>query len=224
MSPGEPLVNGERGLRRIADFCTIGLERTGVDAMTVTFANAFSGLELLHATDGLAERVAQLEVAVGQGPNTEAVSSGMPAAADDLQSPVAGHRWPLYAAEAVTAGVRGVQAYPILFASGSLGAVGLYSQEPSRLSSEQHRHATDITELIGLALVDPEAVASIGVGLRMTVHQAAWMVMQQAGISIPDALLLLRTTAFTEDRLVTDLAADVIAGRRRFEKTETIDE
>ena len=224
MSVGEPPIADDRGLARIADFCQIGLERTGVDAMAVTFANAFSGLDLLLATDALAEQVAQLEFAVGQGPNTDAVSSGQPTAVDDLGSRVSTHRWPLYASEAVHAGVRAVQAYPIVFARGPLGAVGLYSRRPVRLSSEQHRHATDITELIGLALVDPGAGPSISVGLRMTVHQAAGMVMQQTGRSIQDALVLLRSTAFTEDRLVTDLAADVIAGRRRFGETEKVDD
>lgn len=224
MASGEPPVAGHRGLARVADFCQVGLARTGMDAMTVTFANDLSGLELLLATDALAERVAQLEFAVGQGPNIDAVASGEPTAVDDLLGGVSARRWPLYASEAVVGGVRAVQAYPILFSNGPIGAVGLYSQKPARLSSEQHRQATDITELIGLALIDPEAGGSIGVGLRMTVHQAAGMVMQQTGVSILDALVLLRSTAFTEDRLVTELAAEVIAGRRRFEETEKVDD
>jgi hypothetical protein len=215
---------GHDGLDRIADFCRIGVTRTGVDAITVTFANAFSGLELLLATDELSEKVAQLEFALGQGPNVDAVASGMPTTADDLRSSVSAHRWPLFASEAVHAGVRAVQAYPILFSSGTFGAVGLYSRRPTRLSSLQHGRAADITELIGLALVDPRSGESIGSGLRMTVHQAAGMVMQQAVVSIQDALVLLRSTAFTEDTQVTDLAADVIAGRRRFGEAETADD
>lgn len=215
---------GHVGLGRIADFCEVGLLRTGVDAMTVTFANSFSGVELLLATDDLAERTAQLEFALGQGPNVDAVASGLPTAADDLRSGVAAHRWPLFATEAVHAGIRAIQAYPIMFSSGPFGTVGLYSRQPTRLSSEQHRQASDITELIGLALVHPDSGESIGSGLRMTVHQAAGMVMQQAGVSIQDALVLLRSTAFTEDTQVTDLAKYVIAGRRRFGEAATADD
>ena len=208
------------GLRRLADFCRLGVLRTGVDAMTVTYANAFSNLELLLATDDVSERVAELEFALGQGPGVDAVESGLPAAADDLESVVSQHRWPLFAVEALSAGVHAVQAYPIMFDERAFGAVGLYSRKPARLTSEQHRHATDITELIALALVDPSSGHSIGSGLRMTVHQAAGMVMQQSGRSIQEALVLLRSAAFSEDRQVTDLAADVIAGLRRFEETE----
>ena len=218
MVPGETPVSHRRGLERIADFCQAGVAGTGVDAMAVMVANAVSGLELLYVTDPLAEGVAQLEFAVGQGPNVDSVASGQLTAADDLNSQVSAHRWPLYASEAVLIGVRGVQAYPITLSSGPVGAVGLYSRKPTRLSSEQHRRATDVTELIGLSLVEPGTSGSIAVGLRMTVHQAAGMVMQQTGTSIQDALVLLRSTAFAEDRLVTDLAADVIAGRRRFRR------
>ena len=214
----------DAGLDRVKDFCQVGLTRTGVDAMTVTFANDFEGLELLLATDDLAERVSLLEVALGQGPNVDALASGMPVMADDLRSEVSTHRWPLFAVEAVRAGIRAVQAYPIMFSLRAFGTVGLYSRRTTRLTSGQHRQATDITELIGLALIDPSSGTSIGSGLRMTVHQAAGMVMQQTGSNIQDALVLLRSTAFAEDRRVTDLADDVIAGRVRFGEAASTDD
>ncbi|HET6166973.1 MAG TPA: GAF and ANTAR domain-containing protein [Marmoricola sp.] len=224
VSDHEPLAAGHRGLDRVSAFCRVGLDRTGVDAMAVTFANGFAGLEVLLATDPLSERVAQLEFTLGEGPSVDAVASRMPTIANDLDSEVSGHRWPLFAAEAVQMGIRALHAYPIVFSRRAFGTVGLYARDPMRLTSEQHGHATDITELIGLALVDPRSSESIGSGLRMTVHQAAGMVMQQMGMTIHDALVLLRSTAFTEDRRVTDLADDVIAGRRRFGEAEMTDD
>lgn len=225
MSDDEPLVmRDDGGLERVAEFCRAGLIRTGVDAMTVTYGHAAGEMELLLATDELAERVAQLEFAIGQGPSIDAVSSGQPAAADDLRGGISAHRWPLFATEAAHAGIRAVQAYPIHFGWRPFGVVGLYSRRPTRLTSAQHEQAEGITELIGLALVDPAAGESIGSGLRMTVHQAAGMVMQQMGISIHEALVVLRSTAFAEDVQVTDLAADVIARRRRFGEEQTVDD
>lgn len=207
-----------RGLGRVADFCQVGVRRAGVDAITVTYADAFGALELVLATDEVAEQVAQVEFAIGEGPSFDAVSSGHVTLVDDLRGPVATHRWPLFATEAVHAGVRALWAYPVKAPNGPLGTVGLYRRRPGRLTSDQHRQAEAITELIGLALVEPESGASIGSGLRMDVHRAAGLVMVQADLSIQDALVLLRSTAFTEDTRVTDLAADVISGRRRFGK------
>jgi len=217
------LVSDDGGLDRMADFCQLALARTGVDAMTVTVASTSAGLELLLATDALAQRVAQLEQALTQGPGVDAVRSGLPAAADDLSSAVAAHRWPLFVPEAVQAGVRSVHAYPIAVSRVAIGAVELYSRRRTRLSSDQHRQALAVTELIGLALIDPLSSGTIGAGLRMSVHQAAGMVMIQTGMTIKDALVLLQSTAFTEDALLTDLAADVIAGRRRFGKVGSDD-
>lgn len=207
-----------RGLGRIAEFCRVGVERTAVDAITVTYADAFGGLELLLATDDVAEQVAQVEFAIGEGPSFDAVSSGHVTLVDDLRGPVATHRWPLFATEAVHAGVRALWAYPVKAPNGPLGTVGLYRRRPGRLTSDQHRQAEAITELIGLALVEPASGASIGSGLRMDVHRAAGMVMVQADLGIQDALVLLRSTAFAEDTRVTDLAGDIISGRRRLGK------
>jgi hypothetical protein len=212
------------GLGPVRDFCLVAVARIGVDAVAVSYRSAANGLEILHATDDLADRVAQLEVTLGEGPTFDAVASSLPTAVDDLRSPISTHRWPLFATEAAVAGIRAVHTYPIVLGRKAFGAVGLYSRQPTRLSSGQHRIAEDITELIGLALVDPRSGEKVGASYRMSVHQAAGMVMIQAGTSIHDALVLLRSTAFAEDTRVTDLAADVIAGRRRFDRTEEVDD
>lgn len=208
------------GLDAVRDFCVVALARIGVDAAAVTYRSSGTGIELLHATGDVADRLTHLELTLGEGPTFDAVAASLSTAVDDLRSPIATHRWPLFATEAVVAGVRAMFAYPIVLGGVTFGAVGLYSRQPVRLGSEQHRVAEDLTELIGLALVDQRSGPKVGGTFRMKVHQAAGMVMVQAGTSIHDALVMLRATAFAEDTRVTDLAADVIAGRRRFERTE----
>jgi hypothetical protein len=216
----EPVGAGfdRHGLDRIADFCSAAVRRIQMDAVAVTFANELDGLELVHASDALAETIAQLELALGQGPSFDARMTGLPCIAADLTGSVSEHRWPLFATEASNAAVRAVHAYPLIFPAGAIGTVTMYSKNPGGLSSEQHRQAQAVAELIGLAMVGPGSGESIGSGLRMTVHQAAGMVMQQTGLGIQDALVLLRSTAFNEDARMTDLAAEVISGKRRFRK------
>jgi hypothetical protein len=209
------------GLGRIADFCRVGIERTGVDAVTVTLASARAGSELVYATDELSERVAELELTLGEGPGTDALASGLPVVVDELGSTVSGHRWPLFAPEAAQAGIHAVEAYPILFDRTAVGCVAFHSLVSGHFSTDDHRQAVALAELIGLALVHPSSAPGLGTRVRMTVHQAAGMVMVQTGASITDAMVLLRSTAFAEDLKLTDLAADVLAGRRRFGKVGT---
>ncbi|WP_309114620.1 ANTAR domain-containing protein [Saccharothrix sp.] len=50
------------------------------------------------------------------------------------------------------------------------------------------------------------------------VHQATGMVAAQLGVGMADAFAHLRARAFAEQRPLGDLAADVVARRRRFDR------
>jgi AmiR/NasT family two-component response regulator len=50
----------------------------------------------------------------------------------------------------------------------------------------------------------------------LIVHNAAGIVSVQLGVSVTEALVRLRAYAFSENRLVRDVAEDVVARRLRF--------
>ena len=56
-----------------------------------------------------------------------------------------------------------------------------------------------------------------GADFHFAVHDAAGMISVQLGISVTEALIRLRAYAFGSDRLITDVAQDVIARRLRLE-------
>jgi hypothetical protein len=53
--------------------------------------------------------------------------------------------------------------------------------------------------------------------MQFVVHNAAGMVSVQLGVSVTEAMVRLRARAFTESRLVRELAEDVVARRVRFD-------
>jgi hypothetical protein len=55
---------------------------------------------------------------------------------------------------------------------------------------------------------------------QLQVHQATGMVMAQAGVTIDQALLVLRARAFADGRPLAELASDVVAKRVRFSMEE----
>ncbi len=55
----------------------------------------------------------------------------------------------------------------------------------------------------------------VGADFHFVVHNAAGMVSVQLGISVTEALIRLRAYAFSNDRLLTDVADDVVARRLR---------
>ena len=52
---------------------------------------------------------------------------------------------------------------------------------------------------------------------RAEVHQATGMISVQLGVPTAEALVRLRAHAYSRDRLIDDVAADVVARRLRFD-------
>ena len=69
-----------------------------------------------------------------------------------------------------------------------------------------------------IALSAPGAAAAeleAGADFHFVVHNAAGVVSVQEGISVADALIRLRAFAFSNDRLLADVADEVAARRLR---------
>jgi ANTAR domain len=58
-------------------------------------------------------------------------------------------------------------------------------------------------------------------GSRTEIHQATGMISVQLGVAIGEAFSRLRARAFAEERPLSDLAADVVARRQRFDPEHT---
>jgi hypothetical protein len=143
---------------------------------------------------------------------------------DDLLAMTdATRRWPAFAKEAQASGVRAVFAFPVQVGAIALGTLDLYRSEPGTLVADELGAVLRTVDRIASVLLDVSAAGGDGVTeptYRMVVHQAAGMVMAQTDTSIASALAQLRATAFSEGISINDLAADVVAGRRRFSKEQ----
>lgn len=169
----------------------------------------------------------QLQVDLGEGPCLEAHRTGEPVLVSDLRIPDS--RWSLYGPELVRRGVRGVHAFPVQVGGIRLGVLDVYREEPGQLDGAEVIRATTYADVAVLILVHLHSVrsgateGSEDLGLledafsaHPEVHQATGMVAIQAGVTLHDALLLLRARAFVEDRSLHDVAGDVIDRRTRF--------
>lgn len=200
----------------IAEFCRLTIRGTEVDGVALSIVVATGSLEPAYATDAVAARVGELQFTLGEGPGVDANRRGEPVFAADLRTEDAAGRWPLFAAEAIRSGVLAVHSFPLGSATIRLGEASLYRRTSGALTTRQVRQASSVSALLAATLLHPDADRYVGGELRMSVHRAAGMVMQQMGCSIDDSLALLKATAFAEDRAVTDVADDVIERRRTF--------
>jgi hypothetical protein len=180
----------------------------------------------LIGTDETADSLEQTQFTTGEGPCVDASSFGVPVLVDDLDHLGAAHagRWPAFVDEAIGLGVRAIFALPLRVGAVSFGAADLYRRTPGPLRGQDLSRALTVIDSVALAVVGSQESTALdhdgdGVSLRnVEVHQAAGMLMMQLDISIDQALVRLRATAFAEGVPVENVAADVIRRRRRFKE------
>jgi hypothetical protein len=116
---------------------------------------------------------------------------------------------------------------PLTIGAIDVGALELHRDEPAPLEPAHVGDALAYGELILLLLLDEQAGITPrdgqlpGFSLRTSqVHQATGMVAVQLDVGLDDAFARLRARAFAEARPLSELAADVVARRIRFEREE----
>jgi hypothetical protein len=177
----------------------------------------------LSTTDDVSQLIEELQYTLGEGPCVDAYQQDSVVAEPDLAEPVV-RRWPAFTPPALQAGVRAVFGFPLRVGTVRLGALNLYRDRPGLLNGEQHADALVVADVAARWVLDAQAGAPSGVlakeleagaDFHFAVHNAAGMVSVQGGISVAEALIRLRAFAFANDRLLADVADDVVARRVR---------
>ncbi len=223
----DPSAGDESLPQRLVRACAREVPVSGVGLVLMSD----SGLAgVAAATDGLARLMEELQFTVGEGPGVESCHSGRPVLEPDLTS-AGSRRWPAFASGALQAGVCAMFALPLRVGSIRLGVLDLYRDVPGGLSPAHLAEALSFADaatavllhLQSVARPDRDDVAGIGMHLvedRAQVHQATGFIAERVDVSMSDALMLLRARAYASDRLVTDLARDVLSGVVQFTRDE----
>lgn len=214
-------VEDERALAE--QVCRAYVAGLDVDGAAISLQTASTSSQTLCATDATAELLEELQFSLAEGACMEAAVTGRPVLVADLHHTTAGSRWPTFAAAVVEqSDVRALFAVPLQWGTINLGVLDLYRMAPGSLSDAQLRDmmsAADMAALMFLGVrTDPgdRAWLDPSVHSRAEIHQATGMVLAQLGVSATDALARMRAYAFVEQRLLSDVAHDVLSRRLRF--------
>jgi GAF domain len=206
---------------RICRACVAGLD---VDGAAISLLTATVARQTLAATDETAELLEDLQFTLNEGACMEAASTGSPVLVADLQHSSEVARWPVFAAAVMErSAVRAVFALPLQWGAVNLGVLDLYRREPGALGDEQLRDAISSADTAALMLLGLRTDPDHGGGWldhtiahRVEVHQATGMVSVQLDVSAAEALARMRAHAFVHNRLLIDIARDVVARRLVF--------
>jgi GAF domain-containing protein len=215
-------VDGRGLAMRICRACVDGL---GVDGAAISLLTASVGRQTLAATDETADLLEDLQFTLNEGPCMQAARTGHPVSVADLQHSSEVAHWPMFAAAVLERSpVRAVFALPLQWGAVNLGVVDLYRREPGALNDEQWRDAITTADTAALLMLGLRTEPDEGQGdwldpavaHRAEIHQAAGMVSVQLDISTAEALARMRAHAFVHNRLLIQVAHDIVARRLVF--------
>ncbi|MGW7067259.1 GAF domain-containing protein [Streptomyces sp. NPDC054872] len=203
--------------------CAQALRVDGI-AVSATTGNGLS--ELLWFTPGTSAWLEDLQFTLGQGPALQAAATCRPVLVADLAR-VPAERWPALVPEATALGIGAIFCFPLTVGSACLGTMTLQRTTPGPLSDAAMTDTWLVTNALIPILLEnspqQEAFATAEDSAdfyRAAVHQASGMVSVQAGVSLAQALLLLRAHAYRHERPVLEVANDVVARRLAFHDDE----
>jgi GAF domain-containing protein len=180
---------------------------------------------VVAATDGPSRAMEDLQFALGEGPCVEASREGRPVLLPDLASSAT--RWPGFVPAVLNAGIAAVFALPLQVGGIRLGVLDLYRETSGSLTDGELALALTYADAAIVVLLHMQNQMAPGDGLhpqladswgnRPEIHHATGIITVQAGVELADALLLLRTHAFTAGRPILEVAREVVARRLRFD-------
>jgi GAF domain/ANTAR domain len=207
---------------RICGACVEGLD---VDGAAISLLTARPVRHTLAVTDATAELLEDLQFTLNDGACMEAATTGRPVLVGDLYENTEMARWPVFAAAvAERTRVRALFALPLQWGVVNLGVLDLYRFAPGMLPEAQLRDAMSAADAAALMMLGLHTDPGDGkggwleqtVGHRAEIHQATGMVLIQLGVSAADALARMRGYAFVNDRLLIDVARDIVARKLKF--------
>lgn len=213
---------GELETQRLCDVCA---EVTGATGAGIMLMSGDIPRGSVCTTDAVSTLIEQLQYELGEGPCVDAYHQDRPVLEPDLAN-AAIPRWPAFTGPAVDAGARAVFGFPLQIGAVRLGALNLYYDATGPLTDAQHADAMLMAGIVAQALMLVQAGAPTGTvaseleanaDFQYVVHQASGMVAAQLEVTVGQALIRLRAHAFGNDRLLAEVARDVVDRRLRFD-------
>jgi GAF domain-containing protein len=211
--------------------CRACVEGLDIDGASMSILTASVARETLWVSDATASLLEELQFSFGEGPCMQAATTGRAVMVADLNDSLDAASWPAFAAAVLEqSNVRALFVVPLHWGVINLGVLDLYRVAPGGLSQDQCRDLIAATNLAALMMLELRTDPDDSLGLHDSdapwldptlsshteIHQATGMVIAQLNIRATDALARLRGHAFSHQRLLLDVAADVVARRLIF--------
>jgi GAF domain-containing protein len=177
-------------------------------------------LRLIAATSEAAEMVELFQIQAAEGPCFDCFRTGEAVQVGDLSA--AAERWPSFAPIATGAGFRSAHAFPLRLRGAVRGALNLFRTETGHLEPSAIAGAQAFADVATIAILQHRAAADaqglveqlhLALNSRIAIEQAKGVISEQGGLDMEASFARLRAYARRNQRLLSDVAQDVVDGK-----------
>ena len=221
-----------RSLYKDAENLSLGQRITALAAIIFQAAHCSlvlsMGYDITTVTGGtsLTSVMDERQMVLGDGPTVSAIRESTPMILADTNGVIEQERWPLFCDEASKTGVRGVLSFPIFTGAIRLGALTAYWSEPHSPTPSEYSDGAILADVALEAILNDLAGVSLDTALselgqdvqhHILVQQAAGMVSEQLSVPILEAMVRIRSIAYSSQRPLIDVAKAIISRQETLE-------
>lgn len=173
---------------------------------------------LLACTDPVAGFLDEQQFVLGDGPAWDCAMSSLPVLAADLGSAENGARWLAFSPVADSCGARAAFSFPLQVGLVTIAVLTAYRDRASALSASEYVDGLTVASLATTAMMAEQtgehvgALAEVfraGIDDRARLQRAAGMVAEHHTISILEAMVHIRSHAYSTGRALGAVAQDI---------------
>jgi transcriptional regulator with GAF, ATPase, and Fis domain len=203
-------------LHRLTERCVDLLD---VSAAGLLLTDQRGALQVVAASTERTRLLELLQLQTDQGPCPECFHTGRPVTVIDLAG-TAG-RWPAFVVAAQRIGFASVHALPMRLRTDVIGALNLFDTRVGALSADTVRLGQALADVATIGLLQARAISRRdtiaeqlqgALNSRVIIEQAKGVLAERRGLDMDQSFALLRTTARSTNRRLSELARDVVDG------------
>jgi transcriptional regulator with GAF, ATPase, and Fis domain len=190
-----------------------------VSAVGILLADPRGTLRVVAASSEETRLLELLQLHTGQGPCAECFRTGVPVAVADLSAVTT--RWPRFAAEARQIGFASVHALPMRLRTNVIGTLNLFGGLPGAFDAEILRLGQALADVATIGILQARSIRhhetlaeqlQTALNSRVIIEQAKGVIAERHDMDMDRSFGLLRDTARTSNRRLSDLARAVVEG------------
>ncbi len=190
----------------------------GVSAAGLLLTDGQDTLQVVAASSERTRLLELFQLQTNQGPCVDCFRTGQPVSVADLG--FAG-RWPRFTAAAAGVGFASVHAVPMRLRAEVIGALNLFDTRSGALDADKLRIGQALADVATIGLLQQRAIRrrdtiteqlQTALNSRVLIEQAKGVLAERLHLDVADAFTLLRTTARSHNRRLSELARAIVDG------------